>query len=68
MNVCSKCYELNAEQGDKETWKWMVLHHRKHSDFPSAIFTEFDIGLDTFKEYDAFKFHIFICVEFCRQS
>ena len=33
-----------------------------------AIFTEFDIGLDTFKEYEAFKFHIFICVEFCRQT
>ena len=22
----------------------------------------------TFKEYEAFKFHIFICVEFCRQT
>ena len=22
----------------------------------------------TFKEYEAFKFHIFVCVEFCRQT
>ena len=42
----------------------MILHHRKHSNFPFAIFTEFDIGLDTFKEYEACKFHIFICIEF----
>ena len=32
-----------------------------------AIFTEFDIGLDTCKEYEAFKCHIWICVNFCRQ-
>ena len=31
----------------------MILHHRKQSNFPFAIFTEFDIGLDTFKEYEA---------------
>jgi hypothetical protein len=36
----------------------MILHHIKHSNFPFAIFTEFDIGLDTFKVYEAFKFHI----------
>jgi len=34
----------------------MILHHRKYSNFAFAIFTEFDIGLDTFKEYEAFKF------------
>jgi hypothetical protein len=34
----------------------MILHHRKHSNFPLAIFTEFDIGLDTFKEYEVSNF------------
>ena len=29
----------------------MILHHRKYSNFAFAIFTEFDIGLGTFKEY-----------------
>ena len=43
-----------------------LLSHRKQSSFPFAILTEFDIDLDIFKEYEAFKFHIFICVEFCR--
>ena len=36
----------------------MILHHRKNPNFPFAIFTEFDIGFDTFKEYEAFKFQI----------
>ena len=40
----------------------------KKSSFPFAIFTEFDNDLDTFKEHEAFKFHIIICVEFCRQT
>ena len=44
----------------------MILHHRKHSNFPFAIFTEFDIGLDTFKEYEAFKFQIFICIDIAK--
>ena len=30
----------------------MILHHRKYSNFAFAIFTEFDIGLGTFKEYE----------------
>ena len=42
----------------------MILHHRKRLNFPFAILTEFGIGLDTFKEYDAFKFHMFICLSF----
>ena len=34
----------------------MILHHKKHSNIPLAIFTEFDIGLDTFKEYEVSNF------------
>ena len=34
----------------------MILYHRKHLNFPFAIFTEFDIGLDTFKEYEVSNF------------
>ena len=34
----------------------MILHHRKHLNFPFAIFTEFDIGLDTFKGYEVSNF------------
>ena len=37
----------------------MILHHRKHPNFPFAIFTEFDIGLDTFKEYEALFSSVF---------
>ena len=51
-----------ADVADKicfgRTWKWMILHHRKHSNFPLAVFTEFDIGLDhglrTLREEKAF--------------
>ena len=34
----------------------MILHNRKHQKFPFAIFIEFDIGLDTFKEYEVSNF------------
>ena len=40
-----------------------LLSHRKQSSFPFAILTEFDIDLDIFKEYEAFKFQIITCVE-----
>ena len=65
-------FDINEEVFEALTWYQYQLHIMS-ADTNLEQFQEFRMisfmsDVDTFKEYETFKFQIFICVEFCRQT